>query len=160
MELLGFIVLVMCLILVAVQDLKCRKIHIVLPVVVFISSCLISLKTISYKYTILPNITFVIVVISFMVMYMTLKYRAFKNPFKYYFGLGDLLFYLSITPLFLLNQFVVYFIGSLVVSLLIFMIFKGKIQSDSIPLAGFCAIFLLTIITLDKLINSWSLTVI
>ena len=96
------------------------------------------------------NAVFFLITFSVMVAYMTLKNKKLQNPFAEYFGLGDLLFYLAITPLFYLEQYVLFFIISMLFSAVLFILFKRKLNQATIPLAGFSAILLLAVLCSDR----------
>lgn len=80
---------------------------------------------------------------------MSLKSKRFLDPFTHYFGLGDLLFYLSITPLFVLRNFVAYFILSLIFSILMQFSVQKLMKEKTVPLAGFASLFLAVVIMAD-----------
>jgi len=145
-----------------IQDLMYRKIHVVLPIAIFII-----LLFISGKYTgnnlieiVLFNTVFFIITIVVLTGYMSIKNKKFENPFKAYFGLGDLLFYLAITPLFYLHNYLIFYIISMVFSVLMFFLFKKKLKDSTIPLAGFSSLLLLIIISIQLLFNYPALTLI
>jgi hypothetical protein len=95
-----------------------------------------------------------------LIAYMSIKNKAFLNPFKNYFGMGDLLFYLAITPFFLLSNYVLFFIISMIFSIVIFLIFKKIMHKESIPLAGYASILLILFLGKDLLFNYQSITLI
>ncbi|MHC0439227.1 hypothetical protein [Flavobacterium sp. 3-210] len=82
---------------------------------------------------------------------MSIKNKQFLNPFKNYFGLGDLLFYLAVTPLFILPKFILFFILSMIFALLLQFTFKKIMRENTVPLAGFAALFLFIVIAKDYL---------
>ena len=98
-------ILLLCLAIVFFQDWKFRKIHVVLPLVIFAISFFM---TAIEKYDLIEiavfNAGFFLTTLSILTIYMSVKSKRFLNPFLHYFGLGDLLFYMAITPLFLLKN--------------------------------------------------------
>jgi len=84
---------------------------------------------------------------------MSLKSKKFLNPFEHYFGLGDLLFYVAVTPLFLLKNYILYFILSLIFAILMQFGLKKIIREETVPLAGFAALFLFIILLKDSFID-------
>lgn len=134
-----------CLVLIFLQDIKYRSIHILLPVGVFVIS-----GTLLYQKLggaglnfVFNNVVLFIAIFFGMVLYMSIKKGVLENPFRRYFGLGDLLFYVSITPLFSVTHYLLYFILSMIFAILLSSIFRNIIKSDSIPLAGFSALLLI-----------------
>ncbi|OUL62336.1 hypothetical protein B8T70_10410 [Flavobacterium sp. AJR] len=79
-----------------------------------------------------------------------MKSKKFLNPFQHYFGLGDLLFYTAITPLFLLRNYILFFILSLLFAILMQFGLKKFIKEETVPLAGFSALFLIIMILKDN----------
>jgi hypothetical protein len=100
---------------------------------------------------ILYNAAFFLVILGLLVLYMSIKNKQFSNPFLNYFGLGDLLFFLCITPLFVLRQFVLFFILSMVFAIGMQLALRRTMKHETVPLAGFAALFLLLIIAKDQL---------
>lgn len=155
-------VLLICIVLFSIflQDWKFRKIHILLPIILFTVSylgvILLDHKT-KIKF-VLINIAFFLVIFLVLVLYMSNKNKKIINPFQNYFGLGDLLFYLSISPLFLLKNYIVFFIVSMLFSIVLELLILRKKSQKSIPLAGFSGLLLLLIICFESLFHSYKLT--
>lgn len=145
--------MLLCLVLVFIQDIKYRKIHVILPIVIFIVSFfLIPLKKYDLLEILLFNTGFFFITLGILTLYMSLKSKKFLNPFEHYFGLGDLLFYVAVTPLFLLKNYILYFILSLVFAILLQFGFKKIIREETVPLAGFASLFLFIILLKDSFI--------
>lgn len=138
---LGFV----SLLLVFLQDLRSRQIHVVLPFALFGAAIVLSASVRSLSeafFLTLSNILFTGVVFVILMGYMSLRNKRFLNPFAHYFGLGDLLFYLAVTPLFSLQQYMRFFILSMLFSLAVYYLFRRRLSPDAIPLAGFSALLL------------------
>lgn len=148
---MALIILCFCLIAVFIQDWKYRRIHIVLPILIFsLSIILISLKSIVLIKIIILNIVFFLITLSILMIYMSVKSKKFLNPFQHYFGLGDLLFYVAISPLFLLKNYILFFILSLLFAILMQFGLKKIIKEKTVPLAGFSSLFLFIILLKDS----------
>lgn len=133
------------------QDWKYRRIHVLLPAIIFILSIgVIGFNTLLLK-NILFNGAFFLVTLSLLVLYMSIKNKQFLNPFNHYFGLGDLLFYIAVTPLFFLPNFILFFIFSMIFALVLQIALKKFIHENTVPLAGFSALFLIIILIKDYL---------
>ena len=144
--------LVLSLLMVLLQDLKYRNIHVVFPILIFVFSGLLFHKKAWLSPVIyLTNAAFFTVILIVLIVYMSIKDKKFVNPFTHYFGLGDLLFYLSITPLFATYHYVLFFILSMLFAIILHLSFKKIIKGDAIPLAGFAALLLLLLIGKDLL---------
>ncbi|MCO6147918.1 hypothetical protein [Flavobacterium sp. NRK1] len=145
-----------CLGAIIYQDLKYRHLHVLWPIILFAAGTYI-VMTGSNKDNgitlIAINSAFLLFTFFVLIAYMSLKNKAFINPFKNYFGLGDLLFYLAITPFFLLTNYILFFISSMVFSIIVFFIFKKIINKENIPLAGYASILLVLFLGKDLLFN-------
>lgn len=151
--------LVSCLGLVFFQDLKYRKIHVILPILLF----LLSLKSFYSKQGLnyivyITNILFFLMIILILVIYMSVKNKQFLNPFTHYFGLGDLLFFIAISPLFVTYNYILFFIISMLFSIVLQSIFKKVLKDKTVPLAGFSALLLLLVIAKDLVFSFNKLT--
>ncbi|MFB9108528.1 hypothetical protein ACFFVK_08055 [Flavobacterium gyeonganense] len=152
-------ILLFCLIVIFFQDIKYRRIHIILPIVIFgISFLIVPLKKYDLVEIFLFNTGFFFITLGILTLYMSLKSKKFLNPFEHYFGLGDLLFYVAITPLFLLKNYILYFILSMLFAILMQLGLKKFIKEETVPLAGFSALFLFIILLKDSLIDFQKIT--
>jgi len=88
-----------------------------------------------------------------MILYMSLKNKRFLNPFQNYFGLGDFLFFIAITPLFLRNNYILFIILAMVFSLVVQVVFRRIIKRDMVPLAGLSALLLAILCIKDMLFD-------
>jgi hypothetical protein len=142
--------LLFCLAAIFFQDWKFRHIHILFPIIIFIVSFyqIIQVYKGNYKMMVL-NLFFFLFTLTTLTVYMSIKNKKFLNPFQNYFGLGDLLFYVAITPLFLLKNYILFFILSMVFALLLQFGLQKFIKQDTIPLAGFSALLLIVFIVAD-----------
>lgn len=131
------------------QDNKMRHIHVLLPFVVLLFGYFLVKNIPSIHFIILNNLIFLITTFLGLIVYMSIKNKKFINPFKNYFGLGDLLFYAAISPLFLLKNYVIFFILSMLFAISVQYFFKKHITQYSVPLAGLSSILLIIIIFKD-----------
>ncbi|MFH6996026.1 hypothetical protein [Flavobacterium sp. FlaQc-48] len=147
-----YAILLLCLVVVFFQDLKFRQIHIILPIVIFgVSFFLTPLKKYDVLEIVLFNTAFFLITLSILTIYMSLKSKKFLNPFQHYFGLGDLLLYTAITPLFILKNYILFFILSLLFTIILQFGLKKFTKEETVPLAGFSSLFLLIILLKDHL---------
>lgn len=138
------LILLFVLSLIFYQDIKDRTIHIILPMVLFLVALTINIYSRQLNvYDIFYNCCFILINIIGLVLYFSIKNNKLVNPIDTHIGFGDILFFISITPLFQLKRFVLFFIIGLLFSLLsygILLLFK-KVRT--IPLAGYLALFLI-----------------
>lgn len=146
--------LLICLGLIVVQDVRYREIHIILPLIIFFISLLNLYQQHYLDYRIpLLNIGFFLLIFVVLVSYMSLKSRMFLNPFSNYFGLGDLLYFIAIAPLFIVYNYVMFFICSMLFSIVLYLLFKKWMRHSTIPLAGLSALLLMLFIIKDVLFD-------
>ncbi|SPE76625.1 hypothetical protein FLACOL_00610 [Flavobacterium columnare] len=125
------------------QDLKYRALHILLPILILIvGSLLLHFPLNLILKNALVNICFFLFIFGAMVLYMRIRHKNFANPLQAYFGLGDVLFFVSITPLFELKKYLVFLITSMLFAIILYFLFLKKKEIKSIPLAGFSSILL------------------
>ncbi|PWS29307.1 hypothetical protein DHW03_05690 [Pedobacter yonginense] len=112
---------------------------------------LLALSAIKYRETgmyglmesVLVNSTFVIFQMLAISLYFSIKNKRWLNIFDGYFGLGDLLFLLCITSYFSFWGYLLFYIVSifLVILIVVFLRIFFKRPDAKIPLAGYQAIF-------------------
>ncbi len=148
------LLLTIILIFVFFQDFRKRTIHVVLPVVLFILALVINYYSANLKLvTIVYNLVFVLVNITGLFLYFSLKEKKFVNPIDSHIGLGDLVFFIAITPLFNLKPFILFFILGLLFSLILHVGFTFFKHVKTIPLAGYLSLFLIINLVAKNLFN-------
>lgn len=136
--LIGIVLIIIC-----IQDLKKRLISLFLLIFLFII-CLIYWYYNSYNFLqLLYNISFILVNLTLLKMYTLIAKKEKTDDLIPGLGLGDVLFFIVITPLFSTVNFILFFISGLFVSMLahLFMSFFNK--NKFIPLAGYLALYLI-----------------
>lgn len=87
------------------------------------------------------NIIFIGVQYGLLTLYLELRYKEGKLIFIKWIGLGDLLFFISVSIYYSFDEFALVYLGSLLFSAILFICFKSRLKT--IPLAGFSALFIL-----------------
>lgn len=149
-------IVIVCLLVIVIQDIKHRQLHVLMPICIFTASA-----AIKYLYFIdaslfsivLNNSVFLITALTVVTIYMSIRERKFLNPFKTFFGMGDFLFYIAISPLFLLRNYILYFVLSLLFAIVMQYIFVKNPTQQTVPLAGFASLFLIFTICSNLLFN-------
>jgi len=138
------IILLVTLMFVIYQDLSTRTIHVVLPIAIFVMGLLIN-SYVSHLHvsTVLSNILFILINIGGLMLYTTLKAQKINNPINKTLGLGDILFFIAITPLFNFKTFILFFVLGLMFSLITHGFSNIFKRIQTIPLAGYLALFLI-----------------
>jgi hypothetical protein len=156
------LLLIVLLLLIAFQDFTQRQVHWLLFPVLFLVIAGINfvqnLFLLSFKEGTL-NASFVIVQIFLATLYFSIKEKKPTNIFSSYFGLGDLLFLLSISIGMSVGNYVAFYVGSLLVTIAIFamLIFAKRDVNYQIPLAGTQSILFLLVYFSDFLLRKFSL---
>lgn len=147
----GAIIVFISLLAIFIQDLKYKRIHVLFPAAVFIAGIVMLLNKLGSNslYMVLYNSLLFLFIFFSLVCYMSIRNGKFINPFKNYFGLGDLLFFLSIAPFLTLVNYLFYFISAMVFTVASYYSLKKFFADNHIPLAGFSALLLVGFIISD-----------
>lgn len=96
------------------------------------------------------NAGLILLLLGTLLTYYRFKQGSFKGVINHKLGVGDIAFWVAIAPLFSLLNFMLFFIGSLCIVLLILLIrIAGKKAVNSIPLAGYQALILAGVIIVN-----------
>lgn len=142
------VILIGLLSVVIYQDFKNREISwflIPLLLIIGITNALIS---IDYKdFLTYAGINLAIVMLNLLgvTLFISLKEKKIKNIIDTYLGLGDILFFFVLTVLFSPFNFILFFIGSILLTSLVYIIVMlfDKIKQPLIPLAGAMSLVLI-----------------
>jgi hypothetical protein len=142
---LSLFVTLVILLLMAVQDLRSRSIMLLL---FFILSSLTIFSAVSHHSAEKVLITFFInsVFLSMHIMaifiYLFVKHKRLVNPFREHLGIGDLLFWVAISPAFSPLNFVLGFLSSVLFAIAVSLFLRyGRTADKTVPLAGLQALF-------------------
>lgn len=88
------------------------------------------------------NLAFIVLQLTVLTAYISLKNKRLTNIIDSYLGLGDILFLMVACVAFSTMEFVVFYVAGLLFSLLAFMIYRvvRRNTSPEIPLAGLLSI--------------------
>ncbi|MDY8138469.1 hypothetical protein [Aquimarina sp. 2201CG5-10] len=137
------ILVIFLLIVVFIQDLKLRAIHILLPVIILIVG-LVSYFKLGYSFVfLLYSLSFLCITFGGLYLYLSIKNKRFTNPFKQTMGLGDVLFFVAVIPFFSTYNYILFFITGMLFSILGFLIIKIFAKTNLVPLAGLLALYMI-----------------
>lgn len=143
MSLVLQIILFLLLALAFVQDWKFRAIHwFVFPLIAIDSVLIFFLAQEDWKILGL-NLIFVLIVMTVLFFYVSLREQEWTNIFERHFGIGDVLFFISVVPLFGSVNYVLFFISGMIFSGILHGFISLKRENTTIPLAGYLSIYLL-----------------
>ncbi len=155
---IGLILASVVMVVISYQDLKDRSIHWITIPFLFVSLLWWQNFTIPALMETVKNLLFIIVIMFFLTIYISLKHRSFQNITKSYFGWGDILFLLAITPAFSNHVFMLFFIGCTILVLILSLILMKLIPAFKvIPYAGLFALILNGFLLFSTFINDKAL---
>lgn len=145
------ILLIVVLLFIIYQDFRFQAVSWIFFLIGFVFNIFVAVK-----FNSIPNLFFNVSFIALFILFQLsiiyffswFKYKKRINIFESVFGFGDLLFLIMIIPLFSPLNFIVYFIASVMFSLLVYSILNliGIYKKQRIPLAGLQSLFLLIVI--------------
>jgi len=133
------------LLAIAYQDIRDRLINVLLLIGLFVFNYIYcSVQTNWYNATIqaIEN-TILISLIFGLTLFYFKKIRQIEHPLSSHLGLGDILFFWAITPLFTPIEYIVLFLIMTFVSTLLGIYFVLTSKANTIPLAGISALIFL-----------------
>tara|TARA_B100000508_G_scaffold141092_1_gene146498 strand:- start:181437 stop:181940 length:504 start_codon:yes stop_codon:yes gene_type:complete len=154
----GLIFASIIMVVISYQDLKDRSIHWITIPLLFLSLLWWQDFSISALVETVKNLLFILVILFFLTVYVSFKHRSYQNITESYFGWGDILFLLAITPAFSNQVFMLFFIGCTIVVLIISLILMKMTPTfEVIPYAGLFALLLNGFLLFSTFINDKAL---
>ncbi len=142
--------MMMMLALLGYQDLKSRQVSWVIFPFLFVGAIWLGKTKVGWEgagLNAIINICILGIQMLVMMAYFKMKGIGMKDLLKSYIGLGDLLMFLVVAMLCAPLNYLPFFIGSLIVSIILFLgynaIVSEKRKAKSIPLAGLQAIMII-----------------
>ena len=140
---------------IAYTDFKDRAVPVFLLLALLLTSFLntfLQVDITTALWQLFTNTALVLLLLGSLLIYYRLKQGSFKQVVNQKLGLGDIVFWLAITPLFSLVNFILFFVSSLLAVLLIMIV---RIASGRpvtlVPLAGYQALVLMVIMIINAL---------
>lgn len=135
------------------QDLKERKVTVFLMLgLLVLGGFLHSQSQLLELFLLHVSINMAVIGCILLILFLYTKWIMKKQLFEA-FGLGDLLFFLIVAVSFPIPTFLVVFSSSLVFALIVFIALKPSLKEQTIPLAGFQALFVLLLMTCNLIFN-------
>lgn len=141
-DLIAQIVLILLLAFVFFQDLKWRAIHVLLPVLILIVGGVIYSQSGYPWQELLFSSLFLLITLGGLCIYLFIRNKSFKRPFRNTLGLGDVLFFVAVLPLFSMHNYILFFITGMLFSIIGFMVIQIFRKTELVPLAGLLALYL------------------
>lgn len=135
---------------IAYQDFKYRAIHVLLLILLLAVGIADAVLAERPLQDLLFSFGFVVTVLSLMMIYLRLKTGYWLNPLKEHLGLGDVLFFIAVIPLFSPHGYLWFFISGLLGSVVVYSLFRHLIGKQSVPLAGMLSAYLLGLKILES----------
>lgn len=146
-----------CLGFIAYQDYKQRQISWYYLPLVFIAFVLKAADSIVMedliKYA-LFNLGFIVVQLSGLTIYMSLKNKKIINIVNTYLGIGDILFFVALCAAFSPVNFILFYVISMILTLIGFLVYDLIIKKaqKEIPLAGAMATVCIALLIINKIV--------
>jgi hypothetical protein len=144
MQIILEIIIAACLVLLVYQDFKDRLVDWYIFPILFMSGITYDFQF-SHQFNVIPlliGIQFLGIQLLSITAYFSLKHKRLTGIIDTQIGLGDILCWFSLLPYFSVVNFIVFYISSLLLSILIYTLFLTK---ETIPLAGIQSLFFLII---------------
>ncbi|MBL4707497.1 MAG: prepilin peptidase [Flavobacteriales bacterium] len=154
MKLFPFIIFLISLGVIVFQDFKQRSISWWILPVTLIAYLVYSDQLIDeILNSFLLNLLFIVVNLLVITIYFSIKESSLVNIVDSKIGLGDILFFVVCAFIFNLPSFILFFTFSLLLSAIIAVVFKTKMQERNIPLAGIMSGILFLLSTSSRLMS-------
>lgn len=127
------------------QDWKFRAIHWFIFPLIAADALLIFVWTDWSLEALLRNCLFIAAVMGMLFFYVSLREKRWTNLFERHFGLGDLLFFLAVTPLFNSFNYILFFITGMFFSATVHGLVSLRWKTPTIPLAGYLAVYVISL---------------
>lgn len=145
--LITFVIAYILLAVILVQDVRSRTIWWFLPPLLFADLLWLQWEQLSWL-SLGFNLLFIAGMLAFLTIYIAIRFGNPMDLFKRYFGLGDVLFLLAITPLCGLRPFIILFTAGTIFTLLLFGVGQLIKKRTTIPYAGYFSLTLLVYLSL------------
>lgn len=143
---LPILVLISLFVIVLIQDVRHRGVYWILFPLVCFTGVWMRYNSISV-IEILYNVAFIVLLMTSLTVYVSLRQGKLTNITKGFFSWGDILFLIAITPLFKPYSFILLFTVGTFLTLILHLIASMFSVQKTIPYAGYmsiaCSLFLL-----------------
>jgi len=146
------IILLCTLSAVIFQDLKYRAIHVVLPIFLLVGAMARFFILEHPISELLFTIVFLGLVMLGLFLYTAVKSKKISNPIDSTIGLGDIVFFVAIIPLFFSTTYILFFSTGMLFTIACHLLFT-KNKEAHVPLAGYLSIYLILLFIVDFLID-------
>lgn len=147
------LLLIIVFAMVLYQDFKNRLVYWFLyPIIGILAFAiqLYNLPTIVAFFNLGFNLLFVVIILGVSFFYIRFRKLNFLNSI----GIGDVLFFVFISCTFSIISFLVLFVFALLFSLILHLVLNNKKNHQTVPLAGYMALFFGAVYTSSFLYNS------
>lgn len=138
---------IILLAIVIYQDFRFREIWWFTPPLLFVGGLGLNWEQLNWEPLVL-NAAFIAILLAFLLVYVRIRFKS-QNLFKEYFGIGDALILIAITPFFDFPYFIYFFTGATIISLVGFALISLFKAQKTIPYAGYIAISTLAFLLLS-----------
>ncbi|MCW3071753.1 MAG: type leader peptidase [Bacteroidetes bacterium] len=158
MSLLIDLLLLSCLGVIAFQDFRERQVSWIPLVLLFVSFGWKGLLTLDFNSLLagfIFNAAFILFQLLMLTLWMSIRNKKWTNIIDVYLGLGDILFFVALSTAFAPFQFVVFYSGSMTITVIGVMICRllSVRTNPEIPLAGSMAAVMMICLTVTGFVH-------
>ncbi len=147
-------IIIAILLIIVYQDLKYRLIHISLLILLFSLSLIFWYLRINIISIILYNSAFLSINLIILKVYTVLSKKEKTEDLIYGLGIGDILLFYAVTPLFSTLNYILFFTTGLIFTVVLHLLISIFVTPNKlIPLAGYLSIYLIVYILYFKFVN-------
>ncbi|RZS92312.1 hypothetical protein [Aquimarina brevivitae] len=151
-------VVVISLLCIVYQDIQYRAVYwFLFPIIIIGSGILHYTHTMDFYFYTSTLLNSILVLSILTILFLYNRIIVKKSFFKEVFGLGDVLFFVALAVAFPTITFIIIFCFALFFSMLVWLIFRKKAKHNTVPLAGYMALFLTGVYTMSWLTKTGNL---
>lgn len=148
MQHLTLLLLTIVLLAIVIQDIKYRAIHFMLPVLLCIVAVIRFFMFENNPKELIGTVVFLGLVLIGLFVYISVKEKKILNPVDTFIGMGDLVFFIAIMPLFFSTAYILFFCSGMLFSVFCHVLFT-KNKAAHVPLAGYLSVYLILVFIAD-----------
>lgn len=135
--------------IVFIQDLKFRAIHVMLPAILFILGLVIFYIAQKEWMLLGYNALFLVSTFAGLYVYLMIKNKTVITSLSKTMGLGDILFFIAVVPFFGFHNYILYFITGMLFSIIGFLLIRMLSKTNLVPLAGLLSLYMVLLMGVD-----------
>jgi len=144
---INVIILLVLSVFIIYEDFSNRMINVYVLLFFFLNNIMYWFINFRNYQNLILNFLFILFILFVLKFYTFLTKKPITDDLIYGLGIGDILFFISLSPLFSSLDFFVFFETGLIFSLIIYFLLRKKWKEKHIPLAGLISLYLIFFFT-------------